>query len=198
MPQPLRKIYRSMTTGAEALRYRERLAIHIAVIAQQWSKIESDMSTFFVLLADGDAELVTDIYLALRAESAQRAAMLAVGSRKLGQAQQEQLEKLFTKVRKESLPRNRVVHGMWSVVSDHPHELIWSDPRDHAVWNAQLQAAIHRNDKRAIAKLENESPKRLLYSEQDFIEIENRQREFEQEVFATWIDKILWPPPLGP
>ncbi len=173
MPQPVHYSHQiDFDFVPESLLERSKLAAHLTVISALWNDIEARLGTFLAALAGSEAPAVISMFHAITNDGAKRAAIEAVTSLKLSQAERQAFQVAMRTVSDRYADRNRIVHGAWGVSPLYPDQLLWADIREMTMLLVDLMGMDNKQqrDARFIAT----QKKIMVYSEEDFVQIRNR------------------------
>jgi hypothetical protein len=142
-----------------AIANRPALAAQMATIVTLWAYIERCLQEIFVVLVDGHAKVAMPIFMALKGNATQYDAIKAVARTQLPRRIMDEIDRVFTRIREEADPRNRVAHGLWTSSEDVPDALLFIESKDYLRFLTQPNFARTYNDKL------------IVYTKADFDEI---------------------------
>lgn len=162
---------------------RPKLAAHIAVISAQWNEIEARIAAMLAALLGTEAKTAVTIFLALQNDGAKRAAIDAICSLKLPPDDVAMFQTIQQKIGKRYTDRNRAVHGAWGISPKYPDQLLWADTREVTLFHVTMMGLPGPKNQEKRRKLNLKQQQTLLvYSEQDFLDIEARIKSAYDEL----------------
>lgn len=204
MPQPLRSWPKSgIEFSRGVVAKRPDLAIAIARIVAEWSKVEVALGNLLGIMLGTEAPIGAAMYLALTGSGAQYSALSAVADARLPTADlKRKFGVLIGDIRKKSKARNEVVHCMWLVCDEFPDALIHCPQENHvedqaiAIRERIVSGSLHEARIEYIRAMK-------LYTAPDFADIEQRVCECNAAIYSFIVEFIdaLPPghiPPLAP
>jgi hypothetical protein len=129
MPQPFKRKGRKVRVTPAAVAERAHLGIGIAIIASHWSSLENTLSLMYAYLLFGQEESAFQFYHELIDLSLRKKAFMTAAKGKLSKELIDEIDKLYTEVRKLGTARNSVIHATWAVVDSKPDSLFLCDPK---------------------------------------------------------------------
>ena len=195
MPKPFkRKGPQVVHVTPIAVVIRPLLAIDIANIASNWTKLEHTLSLPFTTILAGQEPSAFEAYHELFEINLRHKMYIAAAKRKkLPKELLTEAEILHKKVRKVGSRRNNVVHGTWAYCDDLPNSLLLCEP---SALNRQLDeffAQFHDRVELADEGKVRDSWSFDLsiddfeeYSHDDFGEITKSILETDAVAFAYW------------
>jgi hypothetical protein len=201
MPKPLkRRPGQVVHVAARSVVLRPALAIDIANIAAQWTKLEHTISLPFTTILAGQEPSAFEAYHELFEVSLRHKLYLAAAKRKgLPNDLIQESVKLHQSARTASSQRNRVVHGTWAYCDDLPDSLLLCDP---SAINRRVEEFLSQFHER-VDKAESNSAIEPWsfdfnvddfdeYRHNDFEEIAKRTLEIDATAMAYWQKIILF------
>lgn len=151
MPQPIHysKLI-SFDFRPSAILERPALAAHVAAISALWNEIEATVASLLTALLGGEAKTGISIFFAIHNEGAKRAAIDAICSLKLKEADQQKFQSILRTISERYKDRNHAVHGAWGVAPAYPDKLLWADIRDTVLMHVDLLGFPGPANKRAV------------------------------------------------
>ena len=125
-----------------AMQQRPALALLIAQIATNWTRIEELLGRSLTQLLGAEAKSGMIMYQALSG-SASRTAVLKAVAKYRSPTIATELENVLTPVRRAAGKRNDIIHGHWFYSDDHPDDLVWLASKDDLVSYSEFWAGYN-------------------------------------------------------
>jgi hypothetical protein len=155
---------------------------HVGTILGMWAEVEFCLGRLLADFLGADARLGIAIFLALRAESAQREVLRVAAELKLPAEQARKLALFMGKLRDGSDERDKVAHGLWGFSQEYPDALLHQDPKA-SIHHQRLPPPGASLDQEDAARWEKDIPQVLIYRKADFEAIERRLAQRLNELF---------------
>lgn len=175
MPQPIRNpdlVAVNFKPGA--ILKEPWLAAYIGVISSMWGDLEGHIAAFLAAILHSRTTVA--MFLAITNDGAKRAAIDAAARETLTSTQQEELQRLLTKIGQRYTDRNTVVHGIWGISPKYPNRILWTDVRETTLFHADIMKLERENAENDVrfARMMQYQKTMMLYEEKDFVEIKDR------------------------
>lgn len=129
MPQPFKRRGRAVTVSPASVVRRPALAIDIANIAANWTKLEQTLSIMYTYLLCGQEPGAFEFYHKLVSLDLKKDAFISAATDRLPASLIDEVAALFTEIRKFSPKRNDVIHGTWATSDQKPESLLLCRPK---------------------------------------------------------------------
>ncbi len=171
---------------------RPSLAARIGNIAGLWSKLEVHRANLLAVALQMEANIATAMFVKIESDGGKQAVLRAAFEEKVPALLNDFLA-LNKRISGTYRERCDVLHGLWAVPKGplaRNDTLIWSDPRGAvASFGAMVTDTVSMIEKEhgaytpiAWHKVTKYTEDSLEYTEQDFIDIENRIKERIREI----------------
>jgi hypothetical protein len=134
MPHPLSHVAPNATVlmhdaGYPFMRHPELAALAAEVIVS-WSRVEAFMLCLFVDLTGGVTDTAATVFLALKFQSGQSAAIDAIAEHKLSDSNKALLRAILSLARTNQRSRDKVAHWIWGDSPELPDALLLASPKN--------------------------------------------------------------------
>jgi hypothetical protein len=175
---------------------RPELMAYLGSITVMWAEIEAMLGVVFADMLGTEARFGVAVFLALRAEAAQKDVLRAVAELKLPGESATKFALFLKRLRDSAEARNRIAHGKWGYSLSHPDALVYMDPKD----DLRHRSMRPVGQGRVVAEWMKKQPKLLLYCKDDFDLIEAQLSQLQTDLVHLWIeqDSVITAPPADP
>lgn len=178
--------------GPEAILTRPNLAAHIGAIATMWTIIEETWGHILSEALDAEAKTGIAMYLALSGAASQGAILTEAVKMHLPEKIQTMVAEARQAEKGVARDRNRIVHGRWGILVEDDRYLVLGESNwlPRALAHIREQYGKNRN---ALAAVESyPDMEKMLYSENDFIQIGKRLKEHADRLSAIIFEAGAW------
>lgn len=127
-----------------AMQQRPNLAILVAQIATNWTRIEELLGRTLTQLLGAEAKSGMVMYQALSG-GASRTSVLRAVARYRSAVIAAELETVLAAVRTTGGKRNDIIHGHWFYSDDHPDDLVWLASKHDLISYSEFWAGYNAN-----------------------------------------------------
>lgn len=175
--------------GPEAILTRPNLAAHIGAVASMWTIIEETWGHILSEALDAHAKTGVAMYLALSGAASQGAILTEAVKIHLPERIQTLVAQARLAEKGVARDRNRVVHGRWGILLEDDRYLVLGESNwlPRALAHIREQYGQPRNALMAVESYPE--MEKMLYSENDFVQIEKRMAA-HYELLSTIIFEI--------